>query len=196
LLYTATISSTSLRLRESRIVADLLISGVSDEAWKKAVFEQNILQVSSAIAVRRSARILRARLEPLGRGLWEMVRDGSRELATQATFAGAIRDSRLLGDFLDITVREQRALFATKLERHLWNEYIAGCRGRDPDMPHWSDATLAKLRSMIFGMLAEVGYLRNTRSLELQNVFVDGQLTSYLRDRGEDYVLRCMEVAE
>jgi hypothetical protein len=170
--------------------------GVTEEAWKEAIFDQNVLQVSSAIAVRRSARILRARLEPLGKGLWEMVRDGSRELATQATFAGALRDSRLIGDFLDITVREQRALFATKLERHIWNEYIAGCRGRDPDMPHWSDATMAKLRSMIFGMLAEVGYLKSARSLELQNVFVDAQLASYLRERGETYVLRCMEVAE
>lgn len=177
-------------------MADLLLNEVSVREWKEAVFDQNVLQVKSPIAVQRSARILRARLEPLGSGLWEMVRDGSRELATQATFAGAIKDSHLLGDFLDITVREQRALFATKLERHIWNEYIAGCRGRDPEMPHWSDTTVAKLRSVIFGMLAEVGYLKSTRSLELQNVFVDAQLASYLREQGETYVLRCMEVAE
>jgi translation initiation factor 2 beta subunit (eIF-2beta)/eIF-5 len=93
-------------------------------------------------------------------------------------------------------LREQRASFAKKLEYRMWNDYIAGCLGRDPDMPHWSDATVARLRSAVFSMLAEAGYLKDTRSLLLQNVFVDAQLAAYLRACGETYVLRCMEVAE
>ena len=48
----------------------------------------------------------------------------------------------------------------------------------------------------VFSMLAEAGYLKDTRSLLLQNVFVDAQLAAYLRDQGETYVLRCLEVAE
>ncbi|MHB8762850.1 MAG: DUF1819 family protein [Deferrisomatales bacterium] len=194
MIYTATISSTPLRLRETRIVADLLLQGVNDGAWKKAIVEDNVLQAGSQVGVVRSANILRARLEPLGEGLWTMVRDGEREQATQAAFAGAVQHSRLLGDFMDITLREQRALFAEKLEPRTWSEYIAGCRGRDPEMPHWSDTTVAKLRSIVFSMLAEAGYLKDTRSLRLQNVFVDAQLAAYLRDRGETYVLRCMEI--
>jgi hypothetical protein len=63
-------------------------------------------------------------------------------------------------------------------------------------MPHWSDATVAKLRSVVFTMLAEVDYLKDTRSLLLQTVFVDEQLAGYLADRGENYVLRCMRVME
>jgi hypothetical protein len=196
MIYTATISSTPLRLRETRIVADLLLQGLSDEAWKKAVVEENVLQVASTVGVIRSSNILRARLEPLGEGLWKMVRNGGREQATQAALAGAVKHSRLLGDFMDIAIREQRALFAKKLEPRMWNDYIAGCRGRDPDMPHWSDTTVAKLRSVVFSMLAEAAYLKDTRSLLLQNVFVDAQLTAYLRDRGESYVLRCLEVME
>jgi hypothetical protein len=152
--------------------------------------------MGSLVTTQRSSRLLRARLEPLGEGLWKMVRDGGQTQATQAAFAGAVKHSRLLGDFMDLTLREQRTLFAKKLERQMWTEYIAGCRGRDPDMPHWSDATVARLRSAVFCMLAEAGYLKDTRSLLLQNVFVDAQLAAYLRDRGETYVLRCMEVTE
>jgi hypothetical protein len=125
-----------------------------------------------------------------------MVRDGGREQATQAAFAGAVKHSRILGDFMDLTIREQRALFAKELENRMWTEYIGGCRGRDPDMPHWSDTTVVRLRSAVFSMLAEAGYLKDTRTLLLQNVFIDQQLAAYLRDRGETYVLRCMEVAE
>jgi len=196
MIYTATITSASLRLRESRIIADLLLNKVSNAAWKEVLVEQNVLQMGSVESIKRISRLLRARLESLGEELWEMVRDGGRAQATQAAFAGTLKNSRLLGDFMDITMREQRALFAKKLEYPMWNEYIAGCRGRDPDMPQWSDATVARLRSAVFCMLTEADYLKDTRSLLLQNVFVDEQLATYLRDRGESYVLRCMEVME
>ena len=196
MIYTATITAASLRLRESRIIAELLLQGVSDEAWNEAIYEANMLQMDSIESIRVVSRLLRARLEPMGEELWTMVRDGDRVQATQAVFAGAVKNSRLLGDFMDITMREQRAIFAKKLEYRMWNEYIAGCLGRDPDMPHWSDTTVAKLRSVVFSMLAEAGYLKDTRSLLLQNVFVDPQLAAYLRISGESYVLRCMEVAE
>lgn len=194
--YTSSITSATLRLRESRIIADLLLQGVSDEAWKQAVFEQNVLQMNSPKAIQSCAGLLRNRLESLGKGIWEMIRDGSPELATQATLACAIKHSRLLGDFMDIAIREQRTLFAKKLEHHMWTDYIGSCRGRDPDMPHWSDATIAKLRSTVFSILAEAGYLQNTRTLLLQNVFVDSQLSSYLKNNDETYTLRCLEVSE
>ena len=194
--YTATITSASLRLRESRIVADLLLRGVSPQKWRAAILDDNVLQMKSVESTRRISRLLRARLEPMDEGLWTMVRDGGKEQATQAAFAAAVGNSRLLGDFMDVTMREQRALFAKKLEDRMWTDYLRGCRGRDPEMPHWSDATVAKLRSAVFSMLAEAGYLKDTRSLQLQNVFVDAQLATYLREIGETYVLRCIEVTE
>ena len=63
------------------------------------------------------------------------------------------------------------------------------------ELPRNSSQTRVKLRSVVFSILAEVGYLKDTRSLLLQNVFVDRELSNYLKDRGEAYVLRCLEVA-
>ncbi len=194
--YTATITSASLRLRESRIIAGLLLDEAGADAWKHTIFEVNALQMRSVESIKRICGLLRARLEPMGPGLWQLVRDGDQEPATQAVFAAAVKHSRLLGDFMDITMREQKTLFAERLESRMWTDYIEGCRGRDPDMPHWSDATFARLRSAVFSMLAQAGYLKDTRSMLLQNVFLYPQLTTYLRERGETYVLRCLEVAE
>jgi len=194
--YTATITSSTLRLRESRIIADLLCQGISDTDWKEKMLKENILQMHSIESIKRVSRLLRSRIEPLGEELWLFIRDGDVQQATQSIFAGAVRHSRLLGDFMDITIREQRSLFAKKLESWMWNEYLEGCRGRDPIMPQWSESTTKKLRSSVFSMLSEVGYLKDTRSLLLQNVFVDDQLRQYLRDRDEKYVLRCLEVME
>jgi len=194
--YTATITSSTLRLRESRIIADLLLQGVSGADWQEKVVKQNVLQVGSVESIKRISRLLRSRIEPLGTGFWQLIRDGDRRQATQATFAGAVKHSRLLGDFMDITIREQRSLFAQKLEYRLWSGYIEECRGRDPEMPLWSDSTIKKLRLSVFSMLAEAGYIKDTRSLLLQNVYIDSQLRGYLKEREESYVLRCLEVME
>ena len=194
MIYKATISSTPLRVRESRILAGMLLDGLDDEAWRESVVEGNVLQVGSELGAIRSARILRARLEPLGEVVWRMVKSGDRELATQACFAGAIHHSRLLGDFLDLTVRQELSKFERALEPSVWTRYLEGCRGRDPDMPHWSDATVNKLRSIVFSMMAEAGLLASTQSLAFQHIFVRDELRDELQRLGEAYVLRCLEV--
>jgi len=192
--YTSTITGVSLRVRESRLLAGLLLQGVDDAHWKHVVVDQNLLQMNSEVSARRKSRILRDRLETMGEGIWTMIHEGSRLQAIQATFACTVKANWILGDFMDITMREQRSLFAPELESRMWIDFIQSCCGRDPDMPHWSESTLARLRSGVFSMLAEAGYLENTRSLAIQNVFLDGELTRYLRDHDERYVLRCMEV--
>ena len=196
MIYTATLTNATLRLSETRVVADLLIRGVTAADWRDAIVEENVLQLKSPVYGIRFANYLRARLEPLGEGFWKMVRDGDRELATQASLAGAVKHSRLLGDFMDLTIRERRTLFAEELNYQDWNAYVEGCRGRDPDMPHWSETTIAKLRSCVFSILVEACYLSDPHQLRLQTVFVDPALAEYLRDQDERYVLRCLEVAE
>jgi len=193
--YTTTITSATLRLRESRIIADLLLQKVSDLEWREQIIDDNLLQMNSVESVKRISGLLRSRLEAFGEELWRLIRDGDLRQATQATLASAVKQSRLLGDFMDITIREQRSLFAKQLEYWMWNEYIESCRGRDPEMPQWSDSTLKKLRSNIFIMLSEAGYLKDTHTLLLQNVFIDDQLRRYLKERQENYVLRCLEVS-
>ncbi len=177
-------------------MADLLRQGVSDDAWRTAIYDHNVLQTGSRTTAGNLSRALRSRLEPLGPPLWAMVCDGDRTQSTQAVLAGTIRTSALLGDFMDIALREQRALFAPTLELRVWSDYIDGCRGRDPDMPAWSPSTHSRLRSVVFSILAETGYLGDTRECRLQPVFVDDSLRNLLEVRGERYVLRCMEVME
>ena len=110
-------------------------------------------------------------------------------------FAAAVKHSPLLGDFLDIVVGEQYRLFSTALTNKLWADYLDGCRERDPDMPLWHESTRRRLRSSVFQMLAQAGYLENTRSLKLQTVHIADQVLRYLKANQEEYVLRCIQVA-
>lgn len=193
--YKADIAAGALKVPESRVIADLLLREVNAEGWKGAIVEQNILQARCPATATRFARLVRGRLETMGPELWRMVRDGQGSVATHAVLAAAVKHSPLLGDFLDFVVREQYRLFARALAKKLWDNYLDGCRERDPNMPLWHHSTRKRLRSSVFQTLAQAGYLENTRSLKLQTVHIAEQVLRYLRAHDEEYVLRCVQVA-
>ena len=193
--YKADITAGSLKVAESRIVAGLLLRKVNADGWEKAIIEDNVLQTRSEATAIRIGRLIRKRLELMSPDLWRLVRDGTGTVATHAVLAAAVKHSPLLGDFLDLVVREQYRLFNTALSNKLWDEYLYDCRGRDPDMPIWNESTRKRLRSSVFQILAQAGYIENTRSKRLQTVHIASQVLQYLERHNEHYVLRCIKVS-
>jgi hypothetical protein len=192
--YSANICAGSLKVPESRIVAGLLLKGISGDDWHHAMVEQNVLQARNTVSAVRIGRLVRQRLELMKPDLWRLVRDGSGPVATQAILAAAIKHSPLLGDFLDLVVREQFRIFNTTLSRKLFDDYLYGCRGRDPEMPEFNQTTRRKLQTTIYHILVQSGYLADTRTLNLQRVFIAEPVVAYLERNREYYVLRCMKV--
>ena len=146
--YKADIAGGALKLQESRIVAGLLLDGVTDAQWKDAIVVSNVLQKRSPGTAKRQASLMRVRLEAMKPDLWELVRDGSKAVATHAMFAAAIKHSTLLGDFLDLMVRDQFRMFRQDLPRKLWSEFIDKCHDRDPNMPEWQESTAVRHRNI------------------------------------------------
>ena len=127
--------------------------------------------------------------------LWKLIRDGSNNVAIHALLAAAVKHSALLGDFLDLVVREQYRIFSKTLSKSLWENYLGSCRSRDPEMPLWNESTRRRLRSSVFQILSQAGYLESTRTLRLQPVHISPQVVRYLQDHEEGYVLRCIQVS-
>ena len=192
--YRADITAGALKVPESRIIADLLLRRLDETGWKEALYDQNVLQTRSPKTAARLTLLLHGRLSLMDADLWKLVRDGSGTVATQACLAAAVKHSALLGDFLDLVVREQYTRYAKTLSNTVWDDYILDCRGRDPEMPQWSAATIDRLRSSVFQILAQTGYIANTRTLALQPVYVASLVLDYLAAHQEYYALRCIQV--
>jgi hypothetical protein len=164
--YRADMTAGALKVPESRIIADLLLRGIDEAEWKEMILMQNVLQARNPATAIRLARLLRGRLQLMKADLWQLVRDGTSTVASHAAFAAAVKHSPLLGDFLDLVVREQYQLFRPALSRQLWEGYLDECRGRDPEMPQWNESTRQRLRSSVFQTLAQAGFLENTRTAD------------------------------
>src|SRR3972149_2058009 len=178
--YIANITAGALLVPESRKIADLMIREVSVEEWKDAVENKNILQKLSVSSSKRVASFIRARLGLMTPELWKMVRDGDAVLATQATFAAAIKHCRILGDYLDIVVREQFRKMEDKLSPALWDEFIVLCKQRDPFMEDFQPSTAEKMRSVVHRILVEAGYLHSARDWRLKRVEIVPEVIDYL----------------
>jgi len=194
-IYKANITAGALLVPESRKIADLMLRGVSAQEWKNAIEEQNILQKLSASSSKRIAAYIRARLELMTPELWEMARDGDSVLSSHALFAAAIKHCRILGDYLDLVVREQFNKLEDKLTPAIWDEFIISCKNREPLMSDFPPSTAKKMRSVIHKILVEVGYLESPQNWRLKKIEIVPRIIDYLERNNENYVLKCIQVS-
>lgn len=192
--YNAEISAGSLMLWESRIIAGLLLEGADARKWQRAISVDNVLQKKVPSTARRMARLIRNRLELMTPDLWELVVNGTSEVALQSLFAAAIKHSRMLGDFLFDVVKDHYRIFEKQLTMSDWNHFLAICEQRDPTVSTWSGTTRAKLGQVVFRILAEAKYIDSTRSLQITPVTVVPEVLDYLLKYQESYVIKCMDI--
>ena len=192
--YRAEITAGALKVPESRVVAELMLRGVSDQEWRQAIYHDNRLLTRSPKTAQTLSGLIRGRLALVEAPLWTLIRDGSTQEATHACLATVVKASPLVGDFLDLVVREAYRTFKTTLSLTLWADFIEDCRGRDPAMPLWRESTIQRLRSSVYLILAEAGYLDSTPTRQLQTVHIVEPVRRYLEQHEERYVLRCLQV--
>lgn len=174
----------------------MLLDKVDEDQWRQSIVVDNVLQKRTQNTATTQASLIRNRLNTMGPDLWTLVMEGGKQVATHAVLAATIKFSPLLGDFLDLVVREQFRRFENALRPALWDDYLESCHERDPDMPSWSESTRVKLRQNAIRMLAEGGYLHDTKDLRLQRLQISSEVIGYLQEHEETYVIKCMQVSQ
>jgi hypothetical protein len=87
--YRADITAGSLKIAESRVIANLLLAGVDEDGWRQAIIKDNVLKAKNPATAIRLARLIRQRLEAMSMELWQIVRDGTLVAATHAVLSRA-----------------------------------------------------------------------------------------------------------
>ncbi len=193
--YHGDMAGGSLMVRESRIVAGLLMDNVTPEQWDAAIRVENVLQKRTPTSAKRNAITIRKRLECLEPEFWQALRDGDDELATQVAFCGALERNLLLVEFMETVLRDAYASRSEKLDAFVWGDFLEDRSHRDPLISEWKESTKKKMGQVVFRMLAEVGYLKSTRSLELQHVVVRPEVKVMLDEHYKQRIKQCMEVS-
>ncbi|MBF0101328.1 MAG: DUF1819 family protein [Desulfobacterales bacterium] len=193
-LYKGDIVGGSLLIRESQIIARLMLDNADDKAWHQAIIIDNVLQKRSPESAKRQSRLIKKRLSLLKPECLSLINNGASDVVIQALLAASIKHSRLLGDFMVKVVKSHWQVFKKRLSVKDWQDYLEMCAQVDPNVNNWTEATRSKLKQVIFRILAEAKYVNNTKTLELLPVTIVPEIKTYLLNNSEDYVLRCMEI--
>ncbi|MEL4296817.1 DUF1819 family protein [Acinetobacter ursingii] len=185
----------SLMVRESRLIADLLLREATTEQWHQAIQVDNILQKRTPASAQRNATAIRKRLERLEPDFWKALRDGDDELATQVAFCGALERNLLLVEFMETVLRDAYISQAEQLANYVWLDFLEERSHRDEAISDWKDSSKKKMGQVVFRMLTEVGYLKSTRKMELQRVIIRTELRTLLADHYKQRTKKCMEVS-
>ncbi|NWN82789.1 MAG: DUF1819 family protein [Halomonas sp.] len=161
--YNSDLIGGSLMVRESRIVAELLLDRVDDAAWKTAILDENRLQKARPATARRMAQAIRKRLERLPEPFWQVLYEGDDQLATQVAFCAALARNLLLVEFLETVVVDAFVTRAERLEPYQWDDFLADRAFRDPSIAGWSASSKRKMGQVVFRMLCEVGLMDDNR---------------------------------
>lgn len=191
--YNAEISAGSLMPAESRRVAALLLTDPDENAWIRAIEVDNILQKKTPATARRQARLIQRRLITLDAQAWKMISERENEVVNQLLLAAAVKHSELLGDFMRNVYADRQRRLEVALSPVDWQDFLIHCAHQDAAVAGWSESTKAKLFQVIVRILVESKYLESGRSMKLTPQYIHPDVRSYLRARGESYVLDCME---
>jgi hypothetical protein len=192
--YNGEIVAGSLLISESRQIARLLLDGANDKKWHRKIAVENILQKKSSKSAERQARLIRNRLSMVNAELWELIINGSFETATQAILAASIKHNHLIGDFMDTVIRQHWQTFKKNISVKDWEDFLRTCAQINPKVDAWSANTRIKLRQVVFRILAESGYIENTRTCLLLPVTIIPEIRTFLLNNNKTYVLRCMDI--
>lgn len=193
--YDSDLIGGSLLVRESRVIAELLLADVNEVDWKQAIQVENRLQKRSPATAMRQARALRQRLERLDQPFWRALRDGDDELATQVAFVAALERNLLLVEFVETVVSDAFILRAENLAHYQWLDFLEDRSHRDPVISDWTESSKKKMGQVVFRILAEVGLLQSTRSLRLRHMLVRPEVKVLLEDSRRHRVKACLNVS-
>lgn len=193
-IYLGDISAGSLMPSESRTIAQFLLKNQNEAEWLHAIKVENILQKNSPATAIRQAKLIQKRLNTLNQQELVWVAEETGEMHLQILLVAAIRQSRLLGDFMiDVYQRQYRALEKT-LNLNMWDSFLHECEQRDPAISSWSSSTKAKLLQVIVRILAEARFLSSSKELRLTPQLIHPHISRDLKSRQDNYVLSAMEM--
>jgi len=192
--YKSDINGGSLMVRESRIIADLLLSNASDAEWQQRIQQNNELQKRTPATAKRFAQTIRKRLELLEPEFWKALRDGDDELATQVAFVSVLERNLLLLEFMESVVKDAYAAHVEKIELYQWADFLEDCANKDPKIYDWKDATKHKMGTVVFRILFEAGYLESARTPKLQNVLIRPEVKDMLENTFRKRLLASMDI--
>ena len=188
--YKGAITRESFLFNESRIVARLLLDGLTKEEVVKKIVGNNLFQYPTEKMVPSISKALVKRLSiPGDTQVLRMIAEGFHTTAKQAALYCFMLDNRLVYEFMVDVIGQKFVSLDFSFSRSDINLFLDQIAIEDDKVAQWSKLTKDKIRSVFVQTLTSVGYLDNPRSEKLNAIQIDSQLVQCIENDGNSEVL-------
>lgn len=178
---------------ESKRLASLMLSKPDATAWKQAIEVDNILQKNTTGTAIRQSKLIQKRLEQLDEAAWALIVNGDSEVSNQLLFAAAIKQNKLLGDFMSNVYIDRQKRLESRITDTNWEDFLSECAHHDPTVSTWNDNTKLKILNGICRILVEAKYLVDRKTMQITPRSLHPVVKRYLAERHEEFILTCLE---
>ena len=192
-LYNTEVSRGSLMTLESKRIAMLLLTEPDATTWKRAIEVENILQKDTVGTAIRQSVLIRKRLATLDPTAWKLITERESEVTNQLLFAAAIKQNKLLGDFMRNVYASRQQQMEPDISVASWKDFLTECGHHDSSVASWNENTKLKIINGIARILIEAKYLVDRKSMKLSPRDLHPVVRRYLVERNEKFVLDCLE---
>lgn len=191
--YLGDIIGGSIMLRESRLIAEILLTDPDSETWSQKIENENLLQKTSIQSAKRFAATLRKRLSPFGNDFLQAIIDADDTLASQMLLLATINNSPVVADFMKSELADAHRMFREKLDNDCWIEFYEQRCKVIPELSVFSESSIKKMGNNVIKVLADTHYLKSGRSKVLQTVYVQPELLDWANRIGKPEFIEALE---
>lgn len=171
---------------EIRTVAGLLAEGLTQEETLEKIKTENLFQYPTERMITNLANVCMRRLDALGsEALRSHIASAGMEVAKQINLYAMMRYNRLVWDFMTKVIGEKYRTQELELTPKDLNLFFLCLQEQEDSVAGWSDSTIAKIKQVLKRMLVECGYLDNTRTEQLNLVWLSPELEEGIRENGD-----------
>lgn len=171
---------------EIRIVASLILSGMTREEIISKINSENLFQFPTERMVVSIANTCFKRLKALDseKLTYHLANDPS-DTAKQINLYAMMKYNLIVWDFMTTVIGEKFRTKEFDFSRKDLNLFFIRLQEQNETVASWSEKTITKIKQVLKKSLVECGYLDSVRSTELNPVLICPELEDEIRAAGD-----------
>ena len=182
---------------ETKIVARLVLQGLSQNEITDIIIRDNLFQMPTEKSIRSIASGLYKRVTCCDNtNLIDLIANGTMDVSKQASLYLFMLYNRLVWEFMVDLIGEKFRLKDYSFDKGDLNLFISNIQRADSDVEAWSDTTIVKVKGVLIKCLADTGYLNSIKDKELNPVYLCDEVLDCIRQNNDEEVLKAFNYFE
>ena len=171
---------------EMRIVASLIQQEKSRDEIYSEIFSDNLFQFPTERMIKTITNACFRRIDALDSPeLVSYLANASAEVAKQINLYAIMCENSIVYDFMTEVIGEKYRSQQLDFSAKDLNVFFMELAEKVPAVNDWSESTIKKLKQVLVKFLVECEYLENTKSEQLQPVYLYPELEESIRAKND-----------